>query len=106
MPVEPVELTATPVTKEQDKAVPELTATTSVVDKKQRAAAVVLNFIDGTATLNIVEGEDKGNGFIAVAHPQKPVDLDAVAGVIANTAKASIMDKLAQFVLDEVTKEG
>lgn len=104
MPEELTELVATPITKEQDKAVPEMAASTSAIDAKQRAASISIDFLGGTATLNVVEGEEKDGTFIPVAHPQKPVDLAAVAGAIANTAKADVMGKLAQFVLDGVTK--
>ena len=94
-----------PVVVEQDKAEPELTATTSKIDAKQRAASVTIDLLGDEVTLTVVEGEMGDNGFIPVAHPQKTVALDDFAAAIANTAKGSVANKLAQWVLDTVTAE-
>lgn len=94
----------TPVISEQDKAEPQLVSAQVPIDRKQRAASISIDFTSGEATITVQEGEDIGRGFVPRLHPQRAVDLDDVAAVIANKSKTAVIKALADFCLAKGTE--
>ena len=102
-PAELTEVTKSPIYKEKQKADPELIPHTSKYDKDQIAASCNFNFLEGTATLNIEEGEGQGADFKRVQGKQKTVDIDDLKKILANKSEAEVLGALAQYVLDTVS---